>query len=351
MTITNVSSAYLATALLPSVRQAQSQLATLQVESSTGEYADLGLHLGSQSGYELSLRTQDDYLQALSGSNNVAAANMSSAQSALSTMLSSAQSAAQSLATTNSSSANSLNLQALGQNNLGQLIALGNTTSIGGYVFGGENTQAAPVDDYFATSGSSAKTAIDNAFQSYFGFPVTSTNVSSITSTQMQGFMSGPFASLFQSPSWTSNWSNASSANVSTEVSPSDTVETSTNANTAGFRQLAQGYAALTEFGNLGLGTGAQQALITAATTAISSGVSSVINTQSALGLSQDRITQANSAISSQKTMLQTEINRLDNIDPAEVATQLTTLSTQLETAYQLTSQIHNLNLAQYLPA
>lgn len=49
-------------------------------------------------------------------------------------------------------------------------------------------------------------------------------------------------------------------------------------------------------------------------------------------------------------TLLQSEINRADNVNPAEVATQLTTLTSQLETAYQLTSQIHSLSLAQYLP-
>jgi hypothetical protein len=65
MTINNVSSAYLNSALLPAVRQAQSQLSTLETESATGQYADLGLQLGGQSGYELSLRTQDDLLQTL----------------------------------------------------------------------------------------------------------------------------------------------------------------------------------------------------------------------------------------------------------------------------------------------
>ena len=49
-------------------------------------------------------------------------------------------------------------------------------------------------------------------------------------------------------------------------------------------------------------------------------------------------------------TLLQTGISQLDDIDPAKVATQLSALSTQLQTAYQLTSQISKLNLAQYLP-
>ena len=49
-------------------------------------------------------------------------------------------------------------------------------------------------------------------------------------------------------------------------------------------------------------------------------------------------------------TLLQTQIGKLDNVDAASVATQLSTLSTQLQTAYQLTAQMQKLSLAQYLP-
>ncbi len=35
---------------------------------------------------------------------------------------------------------------------------------------------------------------------------------------------------------------------------------------------------------------------------------------------------------------------------PSQVATQLNTLTTQIETAYQITAQLQKLSLAQYLP-
>lgn len=351
MTINNVSSSYLSTAILPAVRQAQSQLATLTVEAATGQYADLGLQLGGQSGYELSLRSQDDLLQALTNANGIVSTNLSTAQTALSSILSSAQTAAQNLTQSSASIGAGSTLQSLGQTNLQQLIALANTTAGGGYVFGGQNTQAAPLDDYYAQPASTAKSAIDTAFQSYFGFPTTSPQVTNITSSQMQGFLSGPFAAQFDSPNWGSYWSNASSANTSSQIAPDDVIETSTNTNTSGFQQLSQGYAMLSEFGGIGLGSGAQEAVTSAASGLINQGVHSITTTQSQLGLVQSRVTQANNSMSSQMTLLQTEIGRSDNVDPAKIATELTTLSTQLETSYQLTSQIHNLSLAQYLPA
>jgi len=351
MTINNVSSSYLSTALLPAVRQAQSQLSTLETEAATGQYADLGLQLGGQSGYELSLRAQDDLLQTLTNANGIVSTNLSTAQTALSSILSSAQTAAGNLTQSSGSIGAGSTLQSLGQTNLQQLIALANTTAAGGYVFGGQNTQAAPLDDYYAQPSSTAKSAIDSAFQSYFGFSTSSASVGDITASQMQGFLSGPFAAQFESPNWGSYWSNASTTNASSQIAPDDVIETSTNANAPGFQQLAQGYAMLSEFGAVGLGSGAQEALRSAASSLINNGVASITTTQSQLGLVQAQVTQANSSMSDQMTLLQTELGRIDNVDPAQIATELTTLSTQLETAYQLTSQIHNLNLAQYLPA
>jgi len=352
MSISSISTAYLNSALLPAVNQAQSQLASLEVEASTGQYADLGLQLGSQSGYELSLRSQDDLLQTMTTANGITNSNLSAASAALTALKSSAQSTAATLVTwTSSGSTNTSILQNYGQNALQQLIALGNTTSGDAYVFGGQNSGVAPLNDYYASPTSSAKTALDSSFQTYFGFSTSSPQVSNITASQMQAFLTGPFATQFQGSNWTSNWSTASSVNTSTQIAPGQTVETSTNANTAGFQQLAQGFAMLSEFGAIGLSSAAQQALAGAATTVIDKGVSSITDTQSSLGSVQSEITQANDQMSAQMTLLQTSLGSMDSVDAAKVSTELTTLTTQLQTAYQLTSQLHSLNLAQYLPA
>jgi hypothetical protein len=48
---------------------------------------------------------------------------------------------------------------------------------------------------------------------------------------------------------------------------------------------------------------------------------------------------QANTAMSSQMTILQTQVGNLDYVDANSVATQLNTLTTQIETAYQITRE------------
>jgi flagellar hook-associated protein 3 FlgL len=349
MTVSSVSTAYLGTAMVAGVSQAQAQLAQLEVETSTGEYADLGLKLGDQSGYELSLRNQDDLLQALTTANGITGANLTTAQNALGALTSDAQTAAQSLATLTPGTS-AATLQTLGQNALQQLIATANTTTGDQYLFGGVNSQSPPLADYYSSPTSAAKTAIDQDFQSTFGFPPTDPAAASISASAFQAFLTGPFAAEFTGANWTANWSSASSTNTSAQIAPGQVIQTSTNANVAGFQQLAEGYAMLSEFAGTAISASALQVLASTAQSSIQSGIAALTATGAVLGAAQSQLTQANAAMSSQVTILQTQIGDLDNVDAASVATQLNSLTTQIETAYQLTAQLQKLSLAQYLP-
>ena len=241
-------------------------------------------------------------------------------------------------------------LQSAGTNALQSLIASANATSNGQYVFGGDNTGVAPMADYFSSTTSAAKSAIDAAFQTTFGFAPTSASAANISSSQMQSFISGTFANLFSGASWTSNWSSASSTDVTTQIAPGESATTSTDLNQPGFQQLAEGYAMLAEFGGSSLSSTTQQAVITAASSLINQGVSSLTTTEATLGSAQTRVTDATTSMSNQLTILQTQIGNLDNVNASAVAVQLNSLSTQLETAYQLTAQLQKMSLAQYLP-
>ncbi len=350
MTTTFISTHYLATALLPSIAQTQSQLTSLEVEASTGKYANIGLQLGPQSGYELSLKNEDDLMQTLTTSNTLVTTSLNTSQAALNSIRSDAQSVVQSLTSWSQAEVNSgSTLQSLGANALQSLIATTNTTANGQYVFGGVNSSVAPMNDYYSSTPSAAKTAIDQAFQTYFSFAPTDPAVSTITGPQMQSFLSGPFAAEFTGDNWTTNWSTASSGNTTAQIAPGETIDTSTNANQPGFQQLAEGYAMLSEFAGGQLSAPAQQALATTANSLITQGVTSITATEASVGTTLNRVTSANTSMASQMTILQTEIGNLDNVNTTTAATQLTALSTQLQTAYQLTADIQKLNLAQYL--
>jgi len=345
-----VSSQYLANALVGPVNQAQSQLATATTEMSTGEYADLGLHLGDRSGYELSLKQEVAKIDALTASNAIVSVGLSTAQNALTSISDQAASTLKDLTSWNSGANTGATLQTIGASALQSLIASANTASGGAYVFGGINTSEAPMVDYFSTPDSTAKTAVLNAFQSAFGVLPSDLAASAITASQMQTFLSGPFASLFSGSAWSSDWSSASSVNTSAEIAPGQTVTTSGNANDASFRTLAQAYTMAAAFGGSALSASAQQAVASAASTLVSSGQGALINLQGSLGESQSAISNANDAMSAQSTVLKTQINTLDNIDPNALATQITGLQTQIQMAYELTARLQSLSLANYLP-
>ena len=345
-----VSTQYLANSLVAPVMQAQSQLTSAMTEESTGQYADLGLQLGDQSGYELSLKEQVGQLQTLTSGNSLVSTGLSTAQNALQAIQSSAQTTLNDLATWTQGGDSGASLQNMGQSALQSLIASTNATSGDQYVFGGENSSVAPMADYYSTPASAAKTAIDQAFETQFGVLPSDPAAADISASDMQSFLSGPFAALFTGASWSADWSSASSVNTSAEIAPGQTVATSTNANQPGFQQLAQAYAMLSEFGGSALSSDAQQAVATAASSLVSQGVDSMINLQAGLGSTQSTVTNANDSMSSQLTILQDQIGDLDNVNQTATAAQITSLTNQVQMAYELTSRLSQLNLAQYLP-
>ncbi len=345
-----VSSQFLANSLVLPVMQAQSSLTTAMTEESTGQYADLGLQLGEQSGYELSLKEQVGLLQTLTSNNTLVSTGLSTAQSALSAISSSAQTTLNDLTTWTSSANSAASLQNMGQSALQSLIASANATSGDQYVFGGINSAVAPMADYYSTPASAAKTAVDQAFQTVFGVLPSDPAAANISASAMQSFLSGPFAALFQGASWSADWSQASSANTSAEIAPGQTATTSTNANQPGFQELAQAYAMLSEFGGSELSGAAQQAVATAASSLVSEGMDSMTNIQAELGSTQSAVTDADNTMSSQLTILQQQVGNLDDVNANTTAAQINSLTNQIQMAYELTSRLQELNLAQYLP-
>jgi flagellar hook-associated protein 3 FlgL len=345
-----VSSQFLANSLVLPVMQAQSSLTTAMTEESTGQYANLGLELGEQSGYELSLKEQVGLLQTLTSNNSLVSTSLSTAQSALSAISSSAQTTLNDLTTWTPGANSGASLQNIGQSALQSLIASANATSGDQYVFGGINSAVAPMADYYSTPASAARTAVDQAFQTAFGVLPSDPAAANISASAMQGFLSGPFAALFEGASWSADWSSASSANTSAEIAPGQTVTTSTNANQPGFQELAQAYAMLSEFGGSELSGAAQQTVATAASSLVSQGIDSMTNIQAGLGSTQSAVTNANGSMSSQLTILEQQVGSLDDVNANTTAVQINSLTNQIQMAYELTSRLQELNLAQYLP-
>jgi len=349
MTPISISTAYLGNSMLPVVAQADQQLTTLETESTTGQYANLGLQLGEQSGYEMSLRNADDVLESFSGANAVVNGQLSASADALSSITTSAQSALSALTTWTPGGPADSELATTGDSSLQGLITAANSTYAGSYLFSGVNTSEAPMAAYSSTS--SSYSSLVSAFQTQFGCSPTSAAAGSISASDVTSFLSGAFDDQFVGGNWTSNWSSASSTDTTAEISPGQTVTTSTNTNTAGFQDLAQGYAMVSLLSDSSLSSSAKQAVVTAAMSSITAGSSAITATAANLGQVQSTLKQTDDDITTQMTLLKTQLGGLDNVSETQVATQLNTLTTVIETAYQVTAQLQKLSLAQYLPA
>jgi flagellar hook-associated protein 3 FlgL len=344
-----ISTQYLSSSLALTVNKLQSQLSTAQSESTSGQYADLGLQLGAQSGQEISLQNENGLLQTYTSTNSEVSTSLSTSQSALSSLQTDAQNTLNDLTEWTPGSDSGSPLQDLGSTGLQSLISTANTAVGGQYVFGGINSATAPMTNYF-TPPAAAQTAVQSAFSSYLSGLTPPATTQTVTAAQMQTFLASPaFTSQFQGAAWSSNWSSASSTNISSNISPTETITTSTNANQSGFPELAQAYTMLNEFTGTSINPAALQSVVAKASSLINQAVTSLVTTQATLGSAQQRVTDVNNNMSAQMTILQTQIGALDNVNAYQTATQVSSLTTQIQTAYSLTAALQKLSLVDYL--
>jgi flagellar hook-associated protein 3 FlgL len=214
-------------------------------------------------------------------------------------------------------------------------------------VFGGINSASAPMTTY---TGTAAQTAIQGAFSTYLAGLAPPAAPATVTAAQMQTFLASPaLVNQFQGAGWAANWSSASSTNISNNISPTETATTTTNTNEGGFQQLAEGYALLSEFTGTSVNPAALQVVADRASSLISQGSASMTTTQATLGSVQQRVTDANNNMSAQMTILQTQIDNLDNVNLYQTSTLVSSLTTQIQTAYSLTAALQKLSLVNYL--
>ncbi len=347
--MTYISSQSLTSPLRASVLQAQAALAQAQVEISSGAPADLGLTLGAETGTSLSLKSSIDSLTLFTQTNSLANTRLAATSTALDTMLTRAQGLSAALTTAATAGGTTSALGATAKAALQGLMSGLNTSASGQSVFGGINTSATPISDYFSATTSSAKSAVDSAFQSTFGTSQSSAAAGSISGGDMQSFLNDQFASLYTDSSWQANWSSASSQTISSTVGPSQTMATSVSANQGAFQKIAQAYTMLTEFTGDNLGADAKAAVVATASSLMSAGIAALTNVQADVGITQASIETADTQNGAQVAVLKTSVGDLESVDTYALSSRVSTLQTQLEASYELTSRLQQLSLVNYL--
>lgn len=330
------------------IERSRRSLVDAQIEVSTGRRSDVARSLGSSIRDVLDARSQITILNGIVESSSNVSGRLDASQLALSSIVTDANTFTGYIVAARSNSVGQQTVVNQAEGFLKSFRNLTNTSENGVYVFAGTNSDAAPLSDYFATPTSPARASVQTAFQSFFGFPQSDPAVSTITPQQMSGFISGPFEALFSGSSW-SSFSSASSVNLTDRISTSAVVESSTNANTAAFRDVARAYIIMSDLGAGKLNQGAFEILADNATLALASGIKSVGVVQSNLGFVQERVSVANGISAAAINLLQKQVNNAESVDPYEAATNLNALSTQLEAAYSITAKMQKLSILNYL--
>ncbi|MEM5471554.1 flagellar hook-associated family protein [Hoeflea sp. AS60] len=345
-----VSTLALQNAMRLTISRGQTEIQKLQTEIVTGRYADIGLSLAAKSSNSVTLNGDVTRLKGILDSNSLVTQRLSASQASLNMMADAAQQMLEAFITAEGSDdANRLLIaQRDVSSSLEAFTIAANSSSNGEFLFGGINTNTLPIDDY-QVAGSSSKAAFDALFLGNFGFAQDDPAAASITVAQMENFLSNVMEPAFSGTDWNTNWSSASDTNVSSRILKNEVVDSSTNANAAGMRNFALAAVIGVELLNSPISSEVRSAVNDAAIKYAGSAVTGIDNERSTLGVSESRITKANTALESQIRILTLHLGDVEGVDAYEASTRMQSLLDQVETSYTLTARIQQMSLMNYL--
>jgi len=349
MKTSNISNVSMQNAMRLTILQAQNQLLKSQTEVTTGKFADVGTELGSRTALSLDLTRESARMQGLISTNALATQRLESSQEAMNSIADAGQTMMNALIAVKGSS-NSSDLAVATQvisDSLGIYVSAANTSVSGEFIFAGVNSDVRPLVD-----GDTILADFNAAFTTHFGFaPTDSAQTINITTTQMDDFLTNVVEPMFigTGNEWTTDWSSASSSPMMTRISQSDTVQTSTSANSDGMRNFALAAVASIGLMSIKLPEDVLNVVSDKVIGYTGKAISGVDSERTQLGLSQERVTKTNASLQIQHDVLQSNFSSMVEVDAYEASTRINNLLALVEASYTLTAKIQKLSLVNYL--
>jgi flagellar hook-associated protein 3 FlgL len=332
-----------------SIARLQASLVNAQKELASGRHADVGVTLGASTGITVSMRQDLNQIRAIKDTNNIVLTRMQASQAALQSISTKTQDFLSALVGAQSASTSPETIVQEAQAGMQTLQDQLNSSLDGQFLFSGINSDVKPMEDYFSNPTPASRQAVIDAFTAKFGMSPTDPTVASISAADMKDFLDNEFANLFSDVGWGNSWSAASDKAVTNRISRTEVATTSTTANDPTFRNLTAAFAMVAGLGFANLNASVQQVIVQQATALVGNATSGLTKVQSFLGVTQQRVADANDQIDTQVDFLTKSIDNLESVDPTVVTMQISTLTTQLEAAYSLTNRLNNLSLMDYL--
>ncbi len=329
------------------IQQGQAELLKLQTEVTTGRHADVGLALGSSTARSVSLQRELARLDTLVDTNSVVTQRLAASQSALATMAEAAQQVRNTLVTfKGNDAADQLAIQKTEiQSAMSAFSSAANLSFNGEFLFAGINTDVRPFEDY----GAAAKSTFDTALATYMSANGIA-SMSDFTKAEMEDFITNTLEPLYASDAqWATDWSKASSQNMTSRISTTEVVQSSTNATTEGFRKFALASVIALELMDANVSSEVRAYIGETALGYVEQANTQITAERSTLGISEARVKKANTSLQAQIKLINTHITDLEGVDTYAASTRMNTLLTQVETSYTLTARIQRLSLIDFL--
>ncbi len=346
MKISQVSTQSLFSTLRESMSNLQRDLVDAQLEVSTGRKADASLFLGERNGRRVSLTADVSRFNTIMDTNSLALSRLEMSLSATSTINDVTQDLLSSLTTTIGDDSTLSVTTNAGKMALSTITGILNTTLNGQYIFGGVNSGQPALAD-FETGG--AKTALDTAFQTYFGFPKTDPAALSIDSASITTFLDTIVDPMFEGVGWATNLSSATDEVINARINVAESSAASVSANESGFQSAVYAAVLTSEFLDGSLGGEARSAIAQKAIGLVGQTSAELAGLQGKMGLMANRIDESSDRLKIQIDELTAQADEMVAVDPYEAATRLNSLITQIETSYTLTGRMQQLSLMRFI--
>lgn len=307
----------------------QAQIQTLQRQVATGQRAETYAQLGTQAGANIALHNEANTVATFQQNNQVLIGRMSAMDQAMTAMHDPAESV-KSDAYALMPSDTQRNALILSAQNAFSTVVNALQTSVGGRaLFSGDGTDVTPIVSTVFSDLQSAITALPQ--------PVDTTAVEST----IDNFFSTP-----------SNFYQGGSSLQPSAVDKNISVDYGILASDPAFKDLLQGLATIALMptpDGVNITDAQYTTAIQGAASTLSQGVGQLNQLISSNGSNQALVENTNTQHATTLTMVQEQINTIEQTDLAEAASQLAQLSTQLQATYEMTAQLNQLSLINYL--